>query len=375
MGVPSAVIAGAGIFGASLAHRLALAGWKVTIVDPYAPGHARAASGHESRLIRFAHGPDRWYVRSARRARDLWRELEAETGRRLLIESGIAWFARREDGWEAQSEEALRSEEVPVTRMSVDDAAALFPSFDGDGLAFVLYEPEGGVLRARDALLATMDVAFAAGAELVAGAARPDGNAAVVNGERLEADVVVWACGAWLPRLFPELLRLRVTKQDVFHFGADVSWGCPPVPGWVDYDAAVYGTGDVDGLGVKVAPDHEGPPFDPEGDQRIPSRETEEAARRYMALRFPGLTDAPLVGARTCPYSLTLDTNFVIAPHPEHERVWLLGGGSGHGFKHGPALGEYVSSLLHGTVDPEERFALGERRPGFGLRTAGGPRR
>jgi glycine/D-amino acid oxidase-like deaminating enzyme len=236
----------------------------------------------------------------------------------------------------------------------------------------VLYEPEGGILRARDALLATMDVALAAGVKLVAGAARPDGHAVLVDGERLEADCVVWACGAWLPGLFPELLQLRVTKQDVFHFGADVAWSCPPVPGWVDYDAAVYGTGDVDGLGVKVAPDREGPPFDPDGDERIPSRQTEEAARRYMAERFPGLAGAPLVGARTCPYSLTVDTNFVIARHPEHERVWLLGGGSGHGFKHGPALGEYVSRLLQGEVDPEERFALGDRLPGFGLRTAGG---
>jgi sarcosine oxidase len=370
--VPSAVIAGAGIFGASLAHRLALGGWDVTIVDPYSPGHARAASGHESRLIRFAHGPDRWYVRSARRARDLWRELEAETGRRLLIESGIAWFARREDGFEAQSEEALCAEGVPVVRLSFDEAAALFPSFDSDGLAFVLYEPEGGILRAREALLATMDVALAAGARLAAGAARPDGNAVLVDGERLEADQVVWACGAWLPALFPGLLGLRVTKQDVFHFGADISWSCPPVPGWVDYDGAVYGTGDVDGFGVKVAPDREGSPFDPDAGERIPSPENEEAARSYMAARFPALADAPLVGARTCPYSLTLDTNFVIARHPEHERVWLLGGGSGHGFKHGPALGEYVAGLLAGTAEPEARFALGERRPGLGLRTAGG---
>jgi glycine/D-amino acid oxidase-like deaminating enzyme len=370
--VPSAVIAGAGIFGASLGHRLALAGWEVTIVDPYTPGHARAASGHESRLIRFAHGSDRWYVRSARRARDLWRELEEETGKRLLIESGIAWFARRDDGWETQSEEALRAEDVPVARLGLDEAAALFPSFNGEGLSFVLYEPEGGILRARDALLATIDVAVAAGARLVAGAARPEGEAVLVGGERLEADRIVWACGAWLPALFPGLLGLRVTKQDVFHFGAEVAWSCPPVPGWVEYDAAVYGTGDVDGLGVKVAPDREGSPFDPDGDERIPSPENEQAARSYISLRFPGLAGAPLVGARTCPYSLTLDTNFVIARHPEHERVWLLGGGSGHGFKHGPALGEYMAGLLAGNTAPDARFALGERRPGTGLRTAGG---
>ena len=370
--MPSAVIAGAGVFGASVAHRLARSGWDVTIVDPYPPGHVRAASGHESRLIRFAHGPDRWYVRSARRARDLWRELEAETGRRLMIECGIAWFARREDGWEAQSELALRKEGVPAVRMSTEDAAALFPSFDGTGLAFVLYEPEAGILRARDAVHALMDATLAAGARLLAGAARPDGAAVAVGGERLEADRVVWACGAWLPSLFPGLVEVRVTKQDLFHFGNDASWTCPPVPGWVDYDAAVYGTGDVDGHGVKVAPDREGPPFDPDGDPRVASPENEEQARAYITERFPGLAGAPLVGARTCPYALTQDTNFIIAPHPEHEQVWVLGGGSGHGFKHGPALGEYVQRLLEGAEEPDPRFALGERQPAVSLRTAGG---
>jgi glycine/D-amino acid oxidase-like deaminating enzyme len=133
----------------------------------------------------------------------------------------------------------------------------------------------------------------------------------------------------------------------------------------------VYGTGDVDGHGVKVAPDREGPPFDPDADQRVASPETEEQARAYMATRFPGLAGAPLVGARTCPYALTQDTHFLITPHPEYEQVWLLGGGSGHGFKHGPALAEYVMELLEGKAEPDARFALGERRPARGLRTAG----
>jgi sarcosine oxidase len=370
--VPSVVIAGAGVFGASLAHRLAHSGWDVTVVDPYPPGHVRAASGHESRLIRYAHGPESWYVRSARRARDLWRELEAETGRSLLLDCGLAWFARREDGWEAQSEAVLRAEDVPVDRLSVDEAAALFPSFDGQGLLFVLYEPDAGILRARDAVRALMDAAQSSGARLVAGFASPDGDGLRVDGERLEADRVVWACGAWLPSLFPGLVNLRVTRQDLFHFGADASWQSPPVPGWVDYDGAAYGTGDVDGYGVKVAPDEEGPPFDPDADPRVASAEAEHRAREYMAMRFPALARAPLVATRSCPYALTRDTHFIVSPHPEHERVWIVGGGSGHGFKHGPALAEYVERLLAGDAEPEELFGLGERRPATKLRTAGG---
>jgi glycine/D-amino acid oxidase-like deaminating enzyme len=369
--VQSAVVVGAGVFGSSVAHRLTLAGWEVTLVDRYPPGHVRAASGDESRLIRFSHGADRWYTRSARRARELWRELEAETGAELLVETGVAWLVRSEDGWEAASERSLQAEGVPVERLSVDDAAELFPSFDGDGLAFVLYEPEAGILRAREAVRLIVEQSLRKGAKLVGGVASPDGAAVAVNGERLEADRVVWACGAWLPWIFPDLVKLRITKQDVFYFGAGVHWQTPPVPGWVDYGGAVYGLGDLDGRGVKVAPDREGPEFEPDGGSRIASRQGELEARRYIASRFPALADAPLVGTRTCPYALTRDTNFVIAPHPDDERVWLLGGGSGHGFKHGPALGEYVVALLEEQEEADPRFGLGPRPAAANLRTAG----
>src|SRR5262249_51557619 len=144
------------------------------------------------------------------------------------------------------------------------------------------------------------------------------------------------------------------------------------VPGWVDYDGAAYGTGDVDGYGVKVAPDEEGPVFDPDADPRVASADAEAQARAYMAMRFPALADAPLVATRSCPYALTPDTHCVVAPHPEHERVWIIGGGSGHGFKHGPALAEYAERLLMADAEPDELFGLGERRPAMKLRTAGG---
>ena len=369
--MPSALVVGAGIFGACIAHRLALSDWDVTLVERYTPGHVRAASGDESRLIRFAHGAERWYTRSAWRSRDLWAELEREAGTKVFVESGVVWFARSDDGWESQSEQALAAEGVPYERLSPDAASALFPSFDGDGLAYVLYEPHAGLLRAREAVRAVVRLARERGVTLRAGEARPEGARVAVGGDVLDADVVIWACGAWLPGVFPDLVRLRITKQDVYYFGATPDWSAPRVPGWVDYEGANYGLADLDGRGVKVAPDREGPPFDPDRDSRVASAEGETNARAYMALRFPALRDAPLVGTRTCPYSLTADTHFVIALHPEHDRVWLVGGGSGHGFKHGPALAEYVVSLIEGNSVPDDRFGLEERRPATKLRTAG----
>jgi sarcosine oxidase len=369
--VPSAVVVGAGVFGGSLARRLAAAGWQVTLVEQYTPGHVRAASGGESRLIRFAHGSDGWYTRSARRARELWADLERESGVQLLVPAGVAWLARREDGWEAESERVLDEEGIPTERLSPGEATRFFPSFNPEGLAFVLFEPEAGVLRARDATRVIVEQAVARGVRLLSAPARPEGGAVAVGGEQLEADHVVWACGAWLARLFPDLVELRVTKQHVYFFGAPAGWQTPTVPAWVDYDGAVYGVGDVDGRGFKASPDEEGPDFDPDADDRVPSPEGERAAREYLGFRFPALADAPLVGTRTCPYSLTADTNFLVARHPEHEQVWILGGGSGHGFKHGPALAEYVERLLDGSEEPDPRFGLGPRGHGASLRTAG----
>ena len=364
----SAVVVGAGVFGGSLALRLVSSGWEVTLVEQYPPGHVRAASGGESRLIRFSHGESDWYTRSARRSLDLWRELERETGTELFVPSGVAWFFSGAHGWGDASERVLKEDGIAVERLPPDKGARLFPSFDGTGLESILFEPEAGVLRARDATRATSELAIERGARFVTGTAAPGGDAVLVGGERLEADRVVWAGGAWLPGLFPDLVDLRVTRQDVYFFGAPAGWQAPDVPAWVDFDGGVYGVGELDGRGFKASPDREGPAFDPDAGERVPSEEKEREAREYLALRFPALAAAPLVGTRSCPYSLTEDTNFLVAPHPEHDRVWLLGGGSGHGFKHGPALAEYVERLLDDAEEPDPVFGLGARAPGGGLR-------
>jgi glycine/D-amino acid oxidase-like deaminating enzyme len=368
----SAVIVGAGVFGASLAHRLAGSGWDVTLVEQYAPGHVRAASGGENRLLRFSHGPDVWYTASAKRALSLWRELEVEAGADLFVPCGVAWFFDESEAWAAASERALADQGLAIERLSPDEGHRLFPSFDPNGLTSVSYEPEAGVLRARDATRVLAEQAVARGARFVEGVAVPEGGAALVAGERLKGDHVIWAGGGWLARLFPDLVELTVTRQEVFFFGAPSEWQAPGVPAWVDYDAGIYGVGDLDGRGFKASPDTQGPEFDPDLDDRIVSTEKERESREYLARRFPVLGDVPLVGSRACPYSLTADLNFLIAPHPDHAHVWLLGGGSGHGFKHGPALAEYVERLLNEEEPPAPRFGLDTREPGGSLRTAGG---
>jgi sarcosine oxidase len=365
--VPSALVIGAGVFGAALADRLARDGWETTLVDREEPGHPRAESGGETRLIRALHGPDDFYARSARRGLELWREL----GGGVLDQRGVAWFARREDGWEAAGEKVLRAEGIPVERLAPEEARRLFPDLAFDDLAFVLHEPEAGVLRAAEGVRALVARAREAGARVVRAEARPAGGRVALAPDlhRAEADAVVWACGAWLGKLFGELVKMRVTFQQLSLFDAPAEWEA--APGWVDFDAAFYGHGLVDPFGVKVAADHDGAEVDPDTRPLEARREGVEQAREYIAQRFPALAGARLRSAPGCHYGLTADAEFVFDRHPEHAHVWLLGGGSGHGYKHGPALAEHVAAVLAGRAEPEPRFALGERRASRILRTAG----
>jgi glycine/D-amino acid oxidase-like deaminating enzyme len=361
------VIVGAGSFGASLAWTLARGGDDVTLVDQFEPGDARASSGGETRLMRCCHGADADYTASARRAWSLWRELEEESGEDLLVECGVAWFAHREDGWEADSERALAAQGIPAERV---DPADLYPSLRTDDLAFVLIEPQAGVLRAQRTVRALVSQAEAHGARLLRGQATPDGAAAVLSdGTRLEGDAVVWACGAWLGELFGETVSLAVTRQEVLFFDGGPAWQGGQ-PAWVDYDGAMYGTADIDGYGFKASLDREGPAIAPGAD--LPEGgSTERAVRDYLRKRFPALANAPLSGARSCRYELTPDTNFIAAAHPDHQSVWLVGGGSGHGFKHGPAIGELVAAAVGGARPLPARFGLGPRSRARSLRTAG----
>jgi sarcosine oxidase len=353
--VPSALIVGAGVFGSALADRLVSEGWEATLVDRFEPGDPRSESGGETRLLRYSHGPDEFYAASAWRARSVWRELG------VLEEVGLVCFARRPEGWEHETQRVLRSLDIPVERLSPAAAAELYPSLGTEDLEFALLEPAAGVLRASDGVRALVKRAQAGGLRLDQRVARPD--------DFFGADHVVWACGAWLAQLFSSLAQVRVTRQEVVLFDAPPEWA--GTPGWLDFDASAYGHGLIEPHGMKIASDREGAEVEP--GLRPPSAPDAAltAARDYLAKRFPALAGAPIRSSPSCHYSLTADGNFLFARHPERDNVWLLGGGSGHGYKHGPALAEHAADVLEGAPEPDPRFALGARTPSRALRTAG----
>lgn len=355
----TALVVGAGVTGASVARELALRGFDVTLAEQYAPGTVRSASGGDTRLLRAAHGDGDWYMNLAWRARSLWLQLQEERGTRLWEPTGLAWFALRDDGFEARSRTALAGAGIPHEWRTPAEAARLFPSLGLDGLHAVLWEPDAGVLHARRATQLLAAEAERLGVRTLAARVSPLDDP--------DADVVVWACGAWLPALFPDEVEIRVQRRDVFFFGGDASWR--DTPGWVEYDTGFYGHGDIGGLGVKVAPDLASEEVDPDTLERFPLGERQEAARAFTGRRFPSLAGAPVIGARVCQYDLSSDSHFVFGRHPERPSWWLFGGGSGHGFKHGPALAEYIADCIEDRREPEPFHALGARTGDAGLRT------
>ena len=363
-------VVGAGAFGAWTALALASAGQRVLLIDAYGAANARASSGGESRVVRAGYGAEELYTQWAVRSLTLWQELFERNGRpELFRRTGVLWLAREDDQLASDTLSTLRRLRVPAERLAREELARRFPQFHPAPGSWAILEPESGVLLARRAVRLVVEEATKLGCEYrVAHAAAPvgEGRAASIktsDGAGASAGQFVYACGPWLPKVFPELLagRIHVTRQEVYFFGAaagDARFRADSFPAWVDWRAEVYGLPDLESRGVKVALDRHGPEFDPEASERVPTEATLREVRRILAERIPSLADAPLVESRVCQYENTSNGDFLIDRHPAFENVWLVGGGSGHGFKHGPAVGHYAAQLLDGGGANEPRFSL-----------------
>jgi len=363
-------VVGAGVFGAWTAYHLREAGQGVALLDGYGPANSRASSGGESRIIRMGYGPDEIYTRSAARSLALWQEFFRDTDQPLFQRTGVLWLARAEDPYTLATVETLGRVGVKFERLRREELVGRFTQFAFGPEAWGVFEPEGGVLLARRAVQAVVAEAVGRGVSYL-----PEAVEAPAGGGRLEsittrgglkvsADNFVFACGPWLPKIFPGLLGelIRPTRQEVFFFGVgagDRRFAPPAMPAWVDFQELVYGVPDLEGRGFKLAVDAHGPAFDPDGGTRLASPEGLAAARGHLARLFPALRDAPVVETRVCQYENTPNGDFLVDRHPDFENVWLVGGGSGHGFKHGPALGEYVAGIVtQSGVGAEPRFSL-----------------
>jgi sarcosine oxidase len=364
-------VVGAGAFGGWTALHLRRAGAEVTLLDAWGPGNARASSGGETRVIRTIYGPGRRYVEMAARALTLWREWDrTNSGDPFYKRTGVLWMTAADDSYVRQSLPALRDLKLDYEEIDVSMAAKRWPQISFEGIAKAYLEHEGGFLLARRACDAVAREFVRIGGtyrQTAVVTVRRDGQRPDIllsDGTRLRADRYVFACGPWLGRMFPDVMgsRIKVTRQEVYYFGTpagDERFLESRLPVWVEAsDRFVYGIPGNVHRGFKVADDARGEEFDPTDGDRNPSAEGERAMRAFVSHRFPALHNAPLLGAEVCQYENSPDGHFIIDRHPTMSDLWIAGGGSGHGYKMGPALGEMVARSVREDAPPDPFFAL-----------------
>lgn len=368
-------VVGAGVFGAWNAYQLRRAGADVLLIDAYGPANSRASSGGESRIIRMGYGQDGIYTRMAQRSFTSWQELFARINRpQLFQQTGVLWLAKENDPYCEATLKTFQQNNVKFERLEQGELKGRYPQLELGQISWGILEPDSGILMARQAVQAVVAEALTAGVTYLAAAIRPPqteqengvsklATITTTSGREIVAGKFIFACGPWLPKLFPELLAglIHVTRQEVFFLGVpagDDRFNSPGMPTWMDINELIYCLPNLDNRGLKIAIDKHGPQFDPDTAERTVNPESINAVRAYLARRVPLLADAPVTESRVCQYENTSNGDFLIDRHPEFENVWLVGGGSGHGFKHGPAVGEHVAALISGSAKGELRFAL-----------------
>ncbi len=368
-------VMGAGVFGAWTAHHLHAQGHEVTLVDAWGPAHSRSSSGGESRLTRGAYGKDDIYTRMAFDSLAEWKTLSAISGLPIFIPAGVLFFFPAEEPYFRETLTAHERLDLPIEVLGRDKMSKRFPMIDFEGITVGVYEPNFGALMARRAILTLVERFVRAGGNFMTGAALTPSNACtelddvrLTTGERITADAFVFALGPWLPKIFPDVVgsRIRSTRQEIFFFGppaGDHRFLPDAMPCWADFNHGdmFYGFPDLESRGVKFAHDLHGPEVDPDTQDRRPTQPALDEITAFRNRRFPLLREASLTEARVCQYENSSNGDFLIDFHPQLRNVLLVGGGSGHGFKHGPEAGRYAAARLFGSVEPEPRFSLASK--------------
>jgi glycine/D-amino acid oxidase-like deaminating enzyme len=344
----SAIVVGAGAFGGWTALYLLRSGISTTLIDAWGAGNSRSSSGDETRVIRSTYGANEFYFDLNVRALELWKEHQKAWNRQVFFNTGVLWLCHN-------LKCSIVDESIPFSKkhkmeyeyLATTDLETRYGIVNSKDLHHGYFDPYGGYLKARESMQLVHETFMKEGGHYI--------NRAVQPGEpekTFDADLVLYACGSWLGKMFPDEIgdRISCSKQEVYYFGApsDKANSFDSFPVWVDADDNdhYYGIPGNTNRGFKVGVDRRGRSFDSTTDDRILEPEVLAHARKFLEHRFPGLKDAPLLESRVCPYENSPDGNFIFEQSKVNEKVWFLGGGSGHGFKHGPALGEMVARCL-----------------------------
>ena len=355
--MPQVVVVGAGVFGTWTAHHLVAAGCGVTLVDAYGPANPRASSSDQSRILRCGYGADEIYSAFARRSVEQWRALQERARVPIWHPCGVLLLADAGDPYAIATRHTLEQGGYAIEVLAPSGLRNRYRHLEASDVSMALLEPDCGVLMARRAVralaaeLERSSVRLMRGKAVVAAKSGRLRAIGLAGGGEITGDAFVFACGPWLPSvLAPSLARLiRPTRQTVVYFGTpagDDRFGRAQTPAWIDRPAGIFGIPELEDAGLKVGIDEHGPPIDPDTDDRTPAPDTIARARAWVERRFPAMKGAPVIGTRICQYENTSNGDLLIDRHPDYDNVWVVGGGSGHGFKHGPVVGELAANLV-----------------------------
>ena len=361
-------IIGAGVFGSWTAYHLRQAGKSVVLIDGFGAASSRASSGGESRVIRCGYGADEIYSRFAQRSLGQWKDLGRPRESRALPPDRCA--VAGPEGRPAHDGDCRGAGQagIPHEKLNQAELVKRFPQFFFGDVDWAVYEPESGALMARRSVQMLAQEMEQAGMDLILEPVAPPSTKGRMDslttggGRTISAGAYVFACGPWLPKIFPAELGSRIfpTRQEIFFFGVPAGerrFAVPAMPCWLDA-GDLYGIPDLENRGLKIGSDVHGPAIDPDSADRLIPEASVATMRERLGARFPAMQDAPLLESRVCQYENSSNGDFLLDQHPSIDGVWLAGGGSGHGFKHGPAVGEYLAGRILGTQTAEPRFSF-----------------
>lgn len=357
MSTVDVAIVGAGVMGLAAACELAGQGASVTLIDQSPIPNTQAASFDHSKVFRFAY-PDRFYVEMAVDSFKRWQALEAETGARLLTQTGALLIGKRRPSFETECYEAIRSLGLEAEILERNQVAERFPQFNTAAFAYGVYDPSGAISHAETAVRALLDLARQRGVHIIEcqrvtelrNAAGSRVSIMTGAGREIPCNRAMIASGPWTRTFMPFLAdKLTTTRQEIVYFEPRTEafrFESKSFPIFLELASGFYGFPIHQNGAMKIANHHKGAEADPGSrDDRV-SEQFLDKCRAFFARFIPGLADARVVETRVCVYNNTPDDDFIVDWHPQLDDVLLITGFSGHGFKFGPTIGRIAADLL-----------------------------
>lgn len=369
-------VIGAGAFGGWTALMLLRNGYKVTLIDAWGAGNSRSSSGDETRVIRSVY-VDKIYAEMAHRAGQIWRDNERVFGIQIFHPIGVLNLIGKDDSRLKAALGHFDDLGLEYEEFSKKEAAKRYPHINLEDINQIVLENNGGYLLARMGCHVVKERFVKEGGVFKIAAARPLDilnetlqGVELSDGSKVIADTYIFACGSWLGKLFPEEIgaMIRPTKQEIFYFNTPA--GCDileKLPVWCDFSSLwdnvmMYGIpaagSDAMVRGFKAGKDVLGEDFDPDISERYATEAKWKEVEQFIHHRFPILRGMGLLESRVCQYENTPDAHFIIDKLPTANNVWVMGGGSGHGYKMGAVLGEMMVDLVSEKTEVNPIFSF-----------------